>query len=124
MRRNSIGLACIRPETKQGYGAKSVFLVALFALLLGTLPAAASFDVPRTISPATYQSPSGAFVCEVDPSDIYGRGPAHYRLRQKGAVVWEGQKPFTLVQAGATEDGVVAGYGYTYGENGFSGDQP
>ncbi|HWQ92846.1 MAG TPA: hypothetical protein VN673_14310 [Clostridia bacterium] len=89
-------------------------------LLFYAFSATASFRSPRVVNPYTNTSPSGRFICEVDPSDIYGRGEAKYRLVQDGSVIWEGVKPFTLVCSAVTDEGVVAGYGYTYGENGTS----
>lgn len=89
-------------------------------LLYGTFSATASFDSPRVVNPYTNASPSAKFICEIDPTDIYGRGDAKYRVLQNGSAIWEGVKPFTLVQSAVTDEGVVAGYGYTFGENGFS----
>lgn len=86
-------------------------------LCLFALPASASFDSPRVVNPYTNTSPSGNFTCEVDPTDIYGRGDAKYRLLRNASVIWEGVKPFTLVESAVTDEGVVAGYAYTYGEN-------
>jgi hypothetical protein len=89
-------------------------------LFYASFSATASFDSPRIVNPSTNTSPSGMFTCEVDPTDMYGRGDAKYRLLGNGSVIWEGVKPFTLVQSAVTDEGVVAGYGYTYGENGLS----
>ncbi len=99
-------------------GTRGLLQAALF--FYANFCATASFDFPRVVNPYTNASPSGKFTCEVDPTDIYGRGDGKYRLIKNDSVIWEGVKPFTLVQSAVTDEGVVAGYGYTYGENGFS----
>jgi len=98
--------------------ARSFWIIPVLLALSG-VPGAASFDSPAVVNPSTNRSPSGNFVCEVDPSDIYGRGESTYRLLQNGAVVWNGKKPFTLVRAAVTDDGNIAGFGYSNGENGW-----
>ncbi len=95
-------------------------LLQVALLLSASFSATASFDHPRVVNPYTNASPTGEFVSEVDPTDIYGRGQAAYRLLRNGSVIWEGVEPFTLVQSAVTDQGFIAGYGYTYGENGFS----
>jgi sugar lactone lactonase YvrE len=71
------------------------------------------------INPKDYQSPSGEFVLNVDPTDMYGRDAGSYRMTRKGAFVWAGTKPFTLYDARITDEGIVAGYAYTHGVEGF-----
>jgi hypothetical protein len=78
--------------------------------LLLACPAAAQFAPPTIVDPATYRSRSGKFVLEVDPSHIYGAGPANYRLSRAGRAVWSGERPFTLVHAEVADDGTTAGY--------------
>jgi hypothetical protein len=87
---------------------------------LSVLNGAAFGPVPPILNPTKYASPSGKFVCEVDPSDLYGRGEGNYRITRDGELVWQGAKPFTLYEAGITDDGIVAGYAYTHGLEGFS----
>lgn len=72
------------------------------------------------LDPANYRSPSGEFIVEVDPTDLYGRGAANYRLSRNGKTVWSSEKPFTLYEAGVTDAGIIAGYAYTYGIDGFA----
>ena len=72
------------------------------------------------LNPRVYPSPSGKFAWEVDPTDLYGRGDGNYKLTKNGIAVWSGRKPFTLHEAGVTDDGVIAGYAYTHGVDGFS----
>jgi hypothetical protein len=76
------------------------------------------------LNPAQYASPSGKFVCEVDPSDLFGRGEGTYRITWNDKLVWQGAKPFTLYEAGITDDGTVAGYAYSHGLDGFSTNGP
>jgi hypothetical protein len=83
--------------------------------LLMACPAAGQFAPPTIVDPATYRSRSGGLVLEVDPSHIYGAGPATYRLSRAGRTVWSGERPFTLVHAGVANDGTVAGCAYTNG---------
>lgn len=72
-------------------------------------------SLPPAFNPATYRSSSGEYVLEVDPSHIYGQGAATYRLTRAGREVWAGEKPFTLLAAGVSDEGVVAGYSYDSG---------
>jgi hypothetical protein len=65
---------------------------------------------PPVVNPATYESRSGEYVLEVDPSEMYGQGGASYRLTRQGQEVWSGDRPFTLLGAGVSDDGVVAGF--------------
>jgi len=62
-----------------------------------------------------YDSPSGAYRLRVDPGNRYGAGKAAYRLTKGGKEVWSGERPFTLWEAGVTDDGTVAGYAYSHG---------
>jgi hypothetical protein len=76
---------------------------------------------PRpSVNPATYSSTSGEFSLSVDPTDRVGRGPADYRFIKNGAVVWANRLPFTLYEAVVTDLGLVIGYAYTNGLEGFS----
>ena len=81
--------------------------------------ARASEGPPPVLNPKTYLSPSGEYRLHVDPSTMYGQGKATYRLDRGGQVAWEGARPFTLWDAGVTDDGVVAGYAYSHGWRGF-----
>jgi hypothetical protein len=76
---------------------------------------------PRVLHPRAYCSPSGQYEVLVDPSDMYGRFGASYRLTREGREVWSGRYPFTLWEAAVSDDGVVAGYAYTRGWSGYSG---
>ena len=74
---------------------------------------------PAILDPRDYTSPSGEYVSNVDPSDLYGRGEGSYRVTRNGMLLWSGKKPFTLWRAGITDDGLFAGYGYSHGVEGF-----
>jgi hypothetical protein len=90
---------------------------------LGTgLAARASEAPPEPVHPRSYASPSGEFVLFVDPTDIYARGPGDYRLARAGRTAWEGRKPYTLHEAGVTDEGAIAGYAYSNGRRGYSAD--
>lgn len=75
---------------------------------------------PPVLNPKTHVSPSGAYSLAVDPTDLYGRGPADYRFTREGKTVWARRMPYSLWQAVVTDSGHVAGYGYTHGWRGFS----
>ena len=94
-------------------------LVAMLTLFSAFL-AAGRMMPPPVLNPKDYRSPSGEFVLTVDPTDMYGRGSATYRLARKGNLIWSGEKPFTLYEAGITDKGVVAGYAYTHGIEGHA----
>src|ERR1051325_11714252 len=83
--------------------------------LLVARPSAAQLIPPPVVNPATYESRSGKYVLEVDPSQMYGKGGASYRLTRQGQDVWSGDRPFTLLAVGVSDDGVVAGYAYSGG---------
>ena len=99
---------------------KAVLLVSALVLLVLALDGTSQMASPKAINPKSYRSPSGQFVWEVDPGDVYGRGEAHYRLLNGGKVIWEGKQPFTLYEAAVTDSGLLAGYAYTHGEEGFT----
>ena len=65
-------------------------LLSFLAVLVLAIPATASMRTPSVLNPREYASPSGEFVLHVDPSDLYGRGPADYRLARKGKLTWSG----------------------------------
>ncbi len=65
--------------------------------------------------PKTYTSPSGAYSLQVNPSHRTAKGGAAYRLRHGDEVVWTGQRPYTFLNAGVSDEGVVGGYGYACG---------
>lgn len=90
-----------------------------------TSAACASEGPPPVLNPMWYSSPSGEYRLHVDPSSLHGEGEGTYRLMRGDMEVWSGSHPFTLWDAGVTDDGTVAGYAYTLGERGFprrSGD--
>ena len=77
---------------------------------------------PDTVNPKFYTSPSEEYKIHVDPSDIYGRNEAAYRLTKNGAEVWSKTLPITVLEATVTDEGVLAGYGYSNGTDGFGTD--
>ncbi len=76
---------------------------------------------PKILNPQTYASQSGQYAVHVDPSDIYGRNSATYQFKKDGIAIWSKQLP-TLWDVGISDDGVIAGYGYTNGPDGFGTD--
>lgn len=72
------------------------------------------------LNPMTYVSASGVYSLSVDPTDLYGRGPADYRFTKDGKTVWANRLPYTLWNATVIDSGQVAGYAYTHGWRGFS----
>ncbi len=95
-------------------------IIATLILVLSFQSAPAMMGMPDPVNPAQYRSPSGEYILSVDPSDIYGRGPATYQLEHRGATVWSGEKPFTFHAAEVADDGLVAGYAYSFGVAGFA----
>ena len=75
---------------------------------------------PPVLNPAAYVSPSGTCSLTVDPTDLYGRGPADYRCTKDGNVVWAHRLPYTLWKASVADSGQVVGYAYTHGWSGVS----
>jgi len=97
---------------------KPPLLILLLSLVVPMLARAQYF--PISLNPKTYTSPTGLYTCEVDPSDIYGRGAGHYHFKKNGHEVWSGNYPFTLYAAQITDDGTIGGYAYTFGLEGLS----
>ena len=91
-------------------------------ILLVSHPLAAWQIPPPVVNPAAYESRSGEYVLEVDPSRMHGQGGATYRLTRQGRDAWSGERPFTLLGAGVGDDGVVAGYAYRLGLEGSEKD--
>jgi hypothetical protein len=75
---------------------------------------------PPVLNPKTYTSPSVEYKLEVDPSTMYGQGEGRYRFTRSGVEVWSAKHPFALWDTAVTNDGIVAGYAYTYGWRGFA----
>jgi hypothetical protein len=53
---------------------------------------------------------------------MYGQGGASYRLTRQGKDVWSADQSFTLLGVGVSDDGVVAGFAYSGGLEGFAKD--
>src|SRR5262245_45359141 len=98
-----------------------VSALAGFGLLLAS-PSPAQLIPPPVVNPATYESRSGEYVLDVDPREMYGQGGASYRLTRQGQDVWASDRPFTLLGVGVSDDGVVAGFAYSAGLEGFAKD--
>jgi hypothetical protein len=64
----------------------------------------ASEGPPPTLNPKSHASPSGKYSLFVNPSDLYGRDKASYRLTLEGREVWSAEKPSDL---SADRDGGV-----------------
>ncbi|TAJ16349.1 MAG: hypothetical protein EPO68_11255, partial [Planctomycetota bacterium] len=87
-----------------------------FALAVGTTPLAQySMAAPRPVQPTDFESPDGAFVLHVDPTEHFGAGPARYRMQRAGATAWEGQRPITLLRAIVADDGRAFGHALAMG---------
>lgn len=89
-------------------------LLLIFACL-AVAPAEACPRQFEVLDPRTYSSPDGRFVLTVDPTDRHGAGPAKYVCKENGEQRWAKTLPWTLWDAGVTDDGIVAGYAYTRG---------
>ncbi len=95
----------------------------MFAGFALTLLAAGSGRVspgmgPPPLQPKTYDSPSGEWSLEVDPTQRYGAGAGDYRATRAGEPVWAKRLPFTLYDARIDDSGRVAGYGFDQGGDG------
>ena len=97
----------------------TLLIVLRCAAWLGCYPsvAHAEWELPSVINPQTYQSP-GKYKLLLNPTDRYGRGPAHYQLLANGIKQWHKILPFTLLDAGVTANGTVAGYSYNHSATG------
>ncbi len=102
---------------------RPVIFLCVVAAELGS-PVMAQRSLPPALNPVTYKSPSARYALTVDPSDMYGCGPAGYRCAKDGKTLWSSELPFTLYEAGITDAGVAGGYGYTHGPSGFLGRGP
>lgn len=111
----SRGAGTARRERTMRSAIASTFQVPLLVVALWVLvftPAALAGGV---LNPATHTSPSGRYSLHVDPTAMNGAGPAQYRMTRDGQEVWAGERPFSLWDAGVTDDGIVAGYAYEGG---------
>src|ERR1700752_347351 len=95
-----------------------IFVIACL-LVPAQRVATASEGPPPVLNPKTYVSPSGEWRLLIDPSTMYGQGAGNCRLTQRDQVVWEGERDFTLWDAGVSDEGIVAGYAYSHGWRGF-----
>ncbi|MGV3722129.1 MAG: hypothetical protein ACO1SX_14560 [Actinomycetota bacterium] len=95
------------------------FLILAFCLALAEVACGGGYFMQK-VHRTEYESPSGRFRLEVDPTHPYGAGPGRYRLKENGAEIWAGERPFTLSEAAVANDGTVAGFGYTKGLSEFS----
>lgn len=96
-----------------------------FAVLACCCIAAVAFATtegpPPILNITTYRSPSGEWSATIDPSKREGGGPGAYRVEHKGKLAWEKNLDFTMWEAAITDNGELAGYGYTSGWRGWDG---
>lgn len=95
------------------------FLIVYFAVYLLIPARATAQGFGPELETTIYKSPSGEFELRVEPSDRRGGGSATYELKQRGTLVWSGERTFTLWGAAVTNDGTVGGYAYSNGYEGF-----
>ena len=86
-------------------------------------PAHWSQRLPEILNPRTYTSPSGQYAVFIDPGDIYGRNGATYELRKNGKTQWRKKLPVTLWEANISDNGLIGGYGYSNGPEGFGTEE-
>ncbi len=84
------------------------------------VPALAFMGSPQVLNPAEYLSRSGEYSLHVNPTDRHGRGAAEYRFSKRGKTVWTNRFPFTLWDVAVTDSGLIAGYAFTHGWDGFA----
>jgi len=97
--------------------------IAALGLLATTSVNQASEGPPPVRHITTYRSPSGEYALTVDPTRLHGGGPCKCRVERDNKLVWEKQIEFTFWEAAITNEGLVAGYGYTAGWRGFDDDR-
>jgi hypothetical protein len=76
-------------------------------------------SMPPVVNPRMYRAPAGRYELTIDPSEVYGCGPASYCLRFADRERWSETLPFTLCEAAVTDAGQVVGYGYSRSPAGF-----
>src|SRR5690242_4713302 len=81
--------------------------VFVCGLLVTATVARAQWYIPRIVDPAKYASPSGRYVLSVEPTGVYGAGPATWRLLENVKQKSKGRWDYTPLQAVVTDDGVV-----------------
>jgi hypothetical protein len=90
--------------------------------LAGLVLAAVAYRAPAQgtppLQPATYQSPTGEWALEVDPTSRFGAGPATCRMLRDGKPVWIKHVAFTLRGVSIDERGYAAGHAYDQGWTG------
>lgn len=69
----------------------------------------------ETIQPCNLSSPSGEWTARTDPSSKFGDGPSRISVWRDGQPAWEAEMPFTLWEAQISDEGQLAGYGFTAG---------
>ena len=97
---------------------KRLFAVASLIACLAMV-AKASDHMPPPLQVHTYLSPSAKWAVKIDPSERYGCGPATYSATQDGKTQWSKELPFTLCDAQVTDSGLIVGYAYSHGYEGF-----
>lgn len=98
----------------------TVVLTTIAALVVVPVGSARTSEGPPPVLDAkTYRSPHGTCELFVDPSHLNGQGAADYIVRKHGKELWAGRREFSLWDAAITDEGVVAGYAYSYGQRGW-----
>ena len=101
-----------------------ILILAVAANWISLLPPslhAASWSLRsrEILNPRTYTSPSGQYAVFIDPGDIYGRNGATYEFKKNGKTQWSKKLPVTLWEANISDNGLIGGYGYSNGVDGF-----
>jgi len=101
--------------------AVRAFVAVLLAIAWAVLPqsASATFRIPEEVEFARIPSPNGRYSFALDPGDRSGAGSSTLSIDVDGARAWSGALPFTFWRAEATDDGLLAGFGYTKGQEVF-----
>jgi len=94
-------------------------MLALLAALLITSPVPGISD---SVQPYEVRSASGEWRASVDPSSRRGDGQSNVRVERSGELAWQADLPFTLIESVLTDNGELAGAGYSEGfPSGFAG---
>jgi hypothetical protein len=83
----------------------------------------AAQELPPSLNPQIYRSPSGKYSLYINPNNRYGCDSGSYQFSKDGQTIWSGEMSFTLWKADVTDSGIVAGYSYTKGLAEFCGSR-
>jgi hypothetical protein len=120
---SGIGLDLLPAPTNgnvSGMNAKKAVCLVSCQVVMASVSAFAREGPPPKLNPKVYVSLSGDYSLTVNPTDMYGRGPADYRSTKDDKILWESRLPYTFWGVSVADSGQVAGYAFTNGPRGYS----